>query len=314
MTAGPDGAFAFPHVAPGEYVLQAQTRDAGPQGLLSGALSFGGGLAGAASAGVAGGPPGAADLTAMFFGPPWTAETAPEFASAFVTVTGGEMAPLTLHGAKGSAIRGRLSLEGPGEAAPMTSFSLAVISTDADQGRSTYPPVRVAADGTFEAHGLVGAVRVLAAGAPEGWWLKSVRIDGVDAVDQPVTFAAASSAAREATAVFSSAPSGVSGRMRGPDQEPASAAAVLAFSVDWTLWYDGSRHVRHVAAENGRFSVSALPPGSYYVVALDAAVATLQTDWRDFDALNRLTPLARQVTVNEGTPATLDLTVVDVPR
>jgi hypothetical protein len=153
-------------------------------------------------------------------------------------------------------------------------------------------------------------MRFLPANVPTGWWLKSVMIDGVNAADMPVTFGSQQESKRNVEIVFSSVPTGISGRVRERGQDALTGAAVIAFSVDPSHWYAGSRHLKRSTSIDGRFNVPSLPPGDYYVVAADSIDAA---QWQEPDVLQRLMPLATFVTVREGQPVSRDLDVVRVP-
>lgn len=314
-TTGPDGAFSFEHVVPGEYVLQAAGQGpGGPLGaLLSSAAAAGGGIGGAGVTITGAG--GASDvMSTLLTAPAWTADTVPGFATTFVTVSGASLPSVTLQATVGSSLAGRFIFEGSGTPPTPEAFALGFVPADSDLARAGVPLARGAADGTFEAFGLVGPMRAVAVAAPAGWWLKSVTIDGVNAAEHGAAFGTPAQSRRNVEVVFSSARSGVGGRVLNASREPAAAASVLVFPTDWSRWYEGTAFVRQAPVSDGAFELSALPPGSYYVAAVDPVTVVMAAEWQDPERVTRLIPLAQQVTVREGRIEKVELTIADVPR
>lgn len=307
-----DGTFTIPLVVPGEYVLQAEQQR--PGDLLGPIMSLTGSMSGGAITGVAmTGGGRTTDMFSTLLNVRWTADTVPLFATTFVQVTGAGAAPVTLRTSTGATVTGRVTFDGPSQPPSPTAFGVGFAPADSDLTRSFVPSSRVNADGTFEAIGLIGPTRLIASSAPDGWWLKSATVAGVNAVDAPATFSA-SPASEQVDVVFSSARSGVGGRVLTATGSPVAGATVLIFPSDWTRWHPGTRYVRQAAAQQGRFELAALSPGRYMVVAIDAASASAAIEWQDQDLLTRLMPLAQEVTVREGNLADVRLTVADIPR
>ena len=66
----------------------------------------------------------------------------------------------------------------------------------------------------------------------------------------------------------------------------------MAFAADRDLWYDRSRFAKIAASDaNGAFSIRDLPPGDYFVAAVDRRRASEENgEWLDPDLLDSLTP------------------------
>lgn len=281
VVSNADGLFTFENVLPGEYVLQTERR-----AFL-----------------VTDGPGQAAQVSYP--------GTEFEFGTVFVTVAESDVGPVTLRTAPGATVTGRLVLEGPGGSLPSSAFSLGFVSADTDLGPAGLPAVRFNAVGVFLATDLVGPFRVVA-GAPAGWWLKSVEIDGVNGAERAVTFGTGDAPRTEVAAVFSSTVTGISGRVLDDRNEPALGAHVIAFSSDPALRFAGSSHSRRTPAIGGEFSVGSLPPGDYYVVSVEAdAIGPIE--WQEADVLQRLMQFARFVSVREGGPISVDLELARLP-
>jgi hypothetical protein len=81
---------------------------------------------------------------------------------------------------------------------------------------------------------------------------------------------------------------------------------VVIFSDDeskWALtanrWLSSAR-----PDQEGRFRFNALPPGTYYAIAMDYVPAG---EWQDPEWLSRAAKKATKVTLDEGASKTLDL-------
>ena len=73
--------------------------------------------------------------------------------------------------------------------------------------------------------------------------------------------------------------------------------AVL-FSVDRALWYSDSRFLRRATPEpDGTFALRGMPPGQYFVAAVDRFPAGL---WQDPAFLDALAPFASRVALTDG--------------
>jgi hypothetical protein len=152
----------------------------------------------------------------------------------------------------------------------------------------------VGPDGTFELAGLQGPGRLVLEGAPDGWWLRSVRLDGRDVTDQPVTFGVRDYSSVEA--VVATDGGGVQGRVL-TDGPPDSGHGVVVFPVDSARWFYRSRHLRlGTTGPGGSFSITGLPPGEYWVAAMRTNIREgVYSAWQDADLLGRLLPVAQRV-------------------
>jgi hypothetical protein len=260
----PDGSFELTDVAPGDYVLQA-----------SGEAGMG---------------------------------TPPEFASEFVTVAERDPPPITIRTSRGATLEGRFVVEGTTDP-PMRAFSLRASPTDLDRS----PPdgrgpqgLGIYDDGRFYLTGLFGRVRLSVPNPLPGWYLKSLTIGGVDVTDAPFDFGVVDAAiVADAQIVLSNSGATVAGSIVGQPAVRGMVSAVAVFSTSRDNWFDGSRHVkRDVSGPDGSFAIGGLPPGEYYVAAVDA-IAPL--DGQPPDTLESLVSRAIRVTAREGAVSTVTL-------
>jgi hypothetical protein len=82
--------------------------------------------------------------------------------------------------------------------------------------------------------------------------------------------------------------------------------AVFAFATDRESWYQGSRYRRRVApAATGTFAIEGLPPGDYYVVASEAPQDP--GEWQDPAVLEKLAASASRVRLADGQQVSVSL-------
>ena len=173
-TIGPAGEFEFRHVPSGDYILQ-----------IIGRRLWG---------------------------------VSEEFAAQAVSVRGTESLPLVITTSSPSTLLGRIQLEGASTSLSPSSFTLRALPADPDLTpalpveRALEPRSVTRDDWTFEITNLTGPSRI-SASAPDGWWLKSVTIDGTNAADDPFTFGTRERTRTDVEVVFSSDAASVTGRV-----------------------------------------------------------------------------------------------------
>ena len=165
------------------------------------------------------------------------------------------------------------------------------------------------AGGTFELR-LQGPMRITSTAAPQGWWLKCATIGTSDAADQPYPFAANGPPVCTDRSLLR-CDCGSLGQSRGRARQALRDCWVLAFPPNPGQWYVGSRYVKIARpGADGRFRVSALPPGDYSIVALDRFD---NAERHDADVLAMLARSAQSVTVFERQRLVRDLSLVQRP-
>lgn len=169
---------------------------------------------------------------------------------------------------------------------------------------------RVDANGTFTTMGVPAGKYILrVSGAPQGWTLRDALHTGRDITSTAIELD--SDSATGVVLTFSDRATELNGTVRESGGSADARASVLVFPTDPTMWIDtGSqpRRLRQVrAGQDGRFTVSGLPTGDYYVIAVeDAAI----TSWQAPEFLNDLARAATQVRIGEGETRTQNLTTV----
>jgi hypothetical protein len=231
---------------------------------------------------------------------------APEFGSEYITVGDQDAPPLTIRTTPGATLEGRFVAEGR---APLPLRAQVLHASPVDADRS--PPdgrgpegLAVHDDGRFYLTGLYGPMR-LTYPAPSGWYVKAMTIGGLDVTDRTFDFGFTDETFSNAEVVLSNAGARIIGSVSDAVRRGATEFVVLAFSTNRADWYTGSRHLkRAVTGESGAFDVDGLPPGEYYVTAIEALP---RGDWQSPEALDVLVQRAERVTLSEGQERTMTL-------
>ncbi len=169
---------------------------------------------------------------------------------------------------------------------------------------------RVDANGTFTTMGVPAGKYILrVSGAPQGWTLRDALHTGRDITSMALELD--SESATGVVLTFSDRATELNGTVRESGGNADAKASVIVFPTDPTMWTDtGSqpRRLRQVrAAQDGQFTISGLPTGDYYVIAVeDSAMAS----WQAPDVLNDLARAATQVRIGDGETRTQNLTTV----
>jgi protocatechuate 3,4-dioxygenase beta subunit len=299
-TAGP-GAFIFPSggsgrtdrsgnftlngVAPGEYTLNVRTAT-----MFSNSSGDGDRMVFTMTR-VAGAP---------------GAENQSESGSVPLTVAGEDMTNVMIVTSRGTSVSGRVVYEG-GSKPPANTLRITAAEAESESplgivGASS----SVTAEGTFEIKGVVGQRIFRVANVPSGWVLKAIRLNGSDIADSGVDVRGAEPLTG-LEVVLTNKTTQVSGSVKSGN-DPANDYTVVIFSEDPQKWTAPTG--RHIASarpnQEGRFQIRNLPPGSYYAVALEYIPTG---DWNDPEVLDRLKAKATRVTLEEGRPETLTLTL-----
>ena len=273
----PDGAFAFANVPPGEYVVQI----------------FG------APSGVREPPRPSAGTPTVWFG------------MHYVTVADVDPAPITVRLSPGATVEGRIvknGIEEPGA----TRFSVWPFPTDFDRSPiigSGAAGVTMNEDGTFRVRGVTGSRRFVLRSAPRGWYLESATINGLDAADTPFDFGLEERTFADVEIVLSGAGASIAGRVADDQDAAVRDYAVIAFSTDRAKWFRNSARLKIGGPDqDGRFEIDGLPPGEYWLVAVDRLEGTPAAgEWQDRTVLEDLSRRAVRVTLGPSQAQTMDL-------
>jgi Carboxypeptidase regulatory-like domain len=123
----------------------------------------------------------------------------------------------------------------------------------------------------------------------------------LDITDTPFDFGVTAQTITGADVAISNGAATISGHVTDSAAAPVSKYAVVVFSTDRRTWSTGSRVLRLARpAQDGSFEVASLPPGEYWVAAIDPVEGNeVSGDWLTPEALEKLSFRARRVTLAE---------------
>jgi hypothetical protein len=277
-SAGPDGQFTIRNVPPGDYVVKS------------------------------------------------TAPSGTGFGMQYASVVDGDAGPVTVRIADGAVVQGTLVMRGAGlpdargitvsafptnaDLSPLSSTRIALFSPT---GQS--PTASMLEGGTFRIPGVIGPNRLLVATPTcEDCYVESVILNGADVTDTAFDFGVRGGLFRGAEIVVSDAGGAIEGRVTDDRGEPGASFAVLVFSTKPELRHPLSRHVKsqsNLSSMDGTYRVTGLPPGEYYVAAVNRVEQVIaNSEESDGDLLEQFSARARRVTITERTRETLDLRLI----
>jgi protocatechuate 3,4-dioxygenase beta subunit len=302
---GADGSFTITGVTPGQYAINARAapRDAAGrgQGPGPGALLSVAGMMGA---------PGAASL----------------WANGDLSVNGVDITDMVLRLQPGMNVSGKIVFDGssaPPADVTKTRISLmppptgsspieqvaAIASTMLGGMQAT-----VSADGTFVIKGVAPSkyrLTVTGQGIFMGqalpgsaWTLKSAMFNGRDVSDLPFELRPNEDVGGMIV-TLTDRPTEISGSVVDRAGRPAPGFPIVVFSTDRAYWTVGSRRIQQVRpSSDGKYKLSGLPAGEYYV----CAVTDLdQTQLYDPSALAALAAGSFKITLADGEKKVQDL-------
>ncbi len=268
----PDGSFQFTNVAAGEYRISVQYTPSQDDGFL---------LA-----------PGSLPGT--------------EYASLPVTVAGRDITGLSLITATGGSASGRITFEGgtPAAASPAPLTISAIPMSSQLSMMTTGGSARVRDDWTFDVPGLFDRRRLRINAPPPGWYVKAVTYEGNDVTDTGIDFTQGQKISNVQIVLTQRTPT-IGGVVLDAHDKPVSDYVVAAFAADSAKWGYLTRYVRTARPnQEGRFSVTDLPPDDYFVVALDYVETGEESDP---EQLEKWKSLATRITLGEAENKSLNL-------
>ncbi len=241
-----------------------------------------------------------------------------------IDVTGVDITDLTLTLKPGLTFRGRVVYEGTTLVPPANPASLFFRLIPAEVDRASIAGrlgvesrVSVASDGTFSATGLapglyrfvaqpgfMGSLSPSAAAIAGGWVVKSAMAGGRDIADAVLEVTAGEDIS-DVVVTFTDSPAELTGRVFDQAGRVTADFPIVIVSTDRATWVTASRRVQMVRpATDGRFVVTGLPAGDYYV----AAVTAIEPDQlADPSFLEQLAAVAIRLAIADGEKKTQDV-------
>jgi hypothetical protein len=307
---GMDGTFTLQSVKPGSYTLSARAtpRAAGePAGAVDPAAAR---QAAIAELGLFGGGAGFTH---------WASED--------VTVQGRDIPDLMLTLRPGMTVTGKVVYDAATKTPPTdlsrtpltlvtapTGTGLADITASLTGGAANLA-AKIAPDGSFTIAGVApGRYRLntpfgmipmpMIAAMAGGWTLKGVMYNGRDIADAPIEIKPGADVSGVVVS-FTDRPSELSGTVVDGAGRVTPNFPIVVFSTDRQYWTLASRRVQQARpASDGRFKVTGLPAGEYFVCAVTAVD---RTEVYDPAFLEQLVPVSFKITIADGEKKVQDL-------
>jgi protocatechuate 3,4-dioxygenase beta subunit len=224
----------------------------------------------------------------------------PYFAETDFVLTDQNISGVVLQFERGVTVTGRIVPPVGAAAGAVANVRLGATPVDS---YASLVPTRVIAttrrDGTFVFDGVgPGKWRVTGASLPAGWSLRSAVLGERDTLDVPFEVRLGQPIAG-LTVTMTDQPTELTGMVVNAAGQPTSEYSMLAFSADRAHWTTSPRRVSGAArlSSDGRYRISGLPPGEYYLAVMTDFSPT-QLDDPSF--LESLIPKAVKVVMGEG--------------
>jgi hypothetical protein len=265
-------------------------------------MSFGGRIDWDGSFAINGVPPGHFTLRAR-----GNDSDEPQFASQPVTVNGDDLSGITVVLSGGATVSGTVTFQTGSTSTPDLS-QFRISAPPVDQGSfGPQPNARVDKDGHFTLEGVpAGGHLFRSGGNTRGFILKSVTVNGRNVTDTPVELRSDETVSGVAI-VFTDQQNEINGTLTTEQGAPLSEFTILVFPTDASLWRPQARQIMTTRPDQtGSYRVRGLPPGEYFVVAVDPAE---QGEWFEPAYLDEHRAGATRLTLSDGDVKTQDLKV-----
>jgi hypothetical protein len=287
------GAFRFAAVPPGQYVISVIRLPQPPpdvDGTPRVSVTPGGSMTISSAPASAPPPP-----------PPHPADP-PPISPAPKKVGDSELADVVVPLTAGPRVTGRVEFDGAIERPTADALSGLRITLDPvdgsrlAEGTLALQTGHPEAGGEFKTFGVPPGRYVLRVSPlPAGWFLRSAIFQGRDIADLPIDLDSKDAAGVIIT--FTDSPAAIAGSVSGPQGADATAV-VIAYPADESMWTAAPRRMRTArVATDGSYAISGLPPGEYYVAAVQE---DLVGEWQDPALLRGLARVAQTVRLVES--------------
>jgi hypothetical protein len=248
------------------------------------------------------------------------------FAQEDVSVQGRDLSDVTLTLRPGMTMTGRIVYEATTRAAPedFSRSGLTLMAAPTGTGVNDLvagligqgsTPLKIETDGSFTVKGIApGRYRLntmtsmmAMAGVPSmtgGWTLKGAMVGGRDIADSPIEIRAGVDVPN-VVVTFTDQPSELTGTVIDGAGRTTPDFPIIVFSTDRMYWTLGSRRVQTARpASDGKYKVTGLPAGEYFV---SAVTAVDRTEVYDSEFLSQLVGASFKITIKDGEKKTQDL-------
>jgi protocatechuate 3,4-dioxygenase beta subunit len=246
--------------------------------------------------------PGDYVITAQQMGNPQESEVA----STKITVAGEDISGVQLVAAKPISTRGRVIVD-PGAASSLPPrLMLQASSPQMMPMMGPRAPAAVQDDMTFELKTPPGVYRLNLVPGGMGWTIRSVRLNATDVTDGGFEVKAGEDVSGLEVELTNKLTT-IAGLVTNARGETVKDYTTIVFAQDSARWTSNTRYQSMGRPDqDGRFKIGGLPPGEYYIIALDH----LDTgEASDPEFLERIRTKASRLSLNEGETKTVDLKI-----
>ena len=296
-----DGAFKFPDVPLGDYVIDVPSLASLSMAIpMDETDSNSRVVTGPVGAHIAIGGGGGDNAPAALY------------ARTFVSLIDRDVTDVRVELEPAATVSGRVVFESATRPAPENQSQLVVLDAVPLRGASTLARHAFVNDeGALAIRGLARGEYFLRAGPPpSGWYLKSITSGGADLLSTPIDLRAAGDF-DDLIVTYTDTPTMIGGAVYDSRRAPVATATVIVFPADASFRGTaglGPERIRSVRADSsGAYQMVGLPAGDYLVAAIDESTAD---GWRDPARLDALRPLAKHVTLHATEQRALDLQIV----
>jgi hypothetical protein len=219
--------------------------------------------------------------------------------ASIVIPVAGDVENLLLVPRTGSSVTGSVVTESGGPP-PFPVASTRVLLVAAEEGR-VLPTVRAPAierDWSFTLSSVGGPFVFRLQGLPTDWMIDAVKVNETDITDVAFDVPTGGRDVAGLQIVITKEIATIRGEVITADGKPTPYASVIAFADNDALWLPGSRFVRMTRPDtSGKFSISGLPGGAYFIVALDSVI---EGQWEDPQFLESVRKAGTRVTLSRG--------------
>src|SRR5262245_17373021 len=224
-----------------------------------------------------------------------------EFATRYLVVGDDDIGGLSVQTSTGSAVTGRITLEGGRSRVQPRDFqfNFVTVNEDASPDPGEYR-ARITDDWAFEYDGLFGTLLIRPSGRQD-WLLSGVRDNGIDVTDTPLPFGRRDDSLSDVEVVLTNQGAEVSGAAID-SRGSGLPYTVIVFPTDRERWTHHSRFVKAVRSDpDGTFTVRGLPTADYFVAAVDRVLMREGSgEWQESAFLESLAQVATRVSLEEG--------------
>ena len=245
--------------------------------------------------------PGDYVMRAQQMGNPMDAEVA----IARITVGTEDITDLRLVAARPTIVRGRVVAD-PAAMSSLPSRLMVSALPAQPMPMMGVAPAPVRDDMTFELKSSPGVYRLSLGPSSMGWAIRSVRLNATDVTDAGFEIKGNSEIGVLEVELTNKLTT-ISGLVTNARGETLKDYSTLVFAQDSARWTGNTRYQGLGRPDqDGRFKISGLPPGDYYIIALDR----LDTgESGDPEFLERIRTKASRLSLEEGETKTLDLRI-----